>query len=76
MGAAWRIVSIDKQVIDIFETKPLRGSSYIEMPGNIQMLNVDLLILEMKIMNLFEWCVKYHQSKKDKHDDRTTVLNK
>ncbi|MFM7977914.1 MAG: hypothetical protein ACKPKO_01250, partial [Candidatus Fonsibacter sp.] len=32
MGSGWTIVSIDKLVIDIFETKPLRGSSYIPTP--------------------------------------------
>ena len=32
MGSGWKIVSIDKLAIDIFETKPLRGSSYIETP--------------------------------------------
>ena len=32
MGSEWMIVSIEKLAIDIFETKPLRGSSYIETP--------------------------------------------
>ncbi|MFM7988048.1 MAG: hypothetical protein ACKPKO_52915, partial [Candidatus Fonsibacter sp.] len=35
MGYGWTIVSIDKLVIDIFETQPLRGSSYIETPEKI-----------------------------------------
>ena len=35
MGSGWMIVSIDKLAIDIFETKPLRGSSYIETPEKI-----------------------------------------
>ena len=32
MGSGWRVISIDTLAIDIFETKPLRGSSYIETP--------------------------------------------
>ena len=35
MGSGWTIVSIDKLAIDTFETKPLRGSSYIETPEKI-----------------------------------------
>ena len=32
MGSGWKINSIDELAIDIFETKPLRGSSYIKTP--------------------------------------------
>ena len=30
VGSGWTIVSIDKLAIENFETKPLRGASYIE----------------------------------------------
>ena len=39
IGSEWKIVSIDKLAVDIFETKPTRGSSYIERPEHILQYN-------------------------------------
>ena len=36
IGSGWAIVAFDKLSIDIFETKPMRASSYIPTPEKIQ----------------------------------------
>ena len=52
LGSGWVIHRYRSLVIDIFDINSVRGSSRIPTPENIQMLNVDLLILEMKIMSV------------------------
>ena len=72
MGSGWKIISLDKFVIDIFETRPLRGSSYNETPEKNLKSRCELTHIKHKDEECFTWCMKYHQPDKAKNTDRGT----
>ena len=57
--------------------KPQRGSSWIPTPDRYNNARCGLInIRNEDDVECFKWCVKYHQSKKEKHCDRVSVLKK
>ena len=76
MGFGWTIVSIEKLAIDTFETKPLRGSSYIETPEKYSNSRCGLINIRNEDEECFRWCMLYHQSDKSKNSDRVSALKK
>ena len=76
LGSGWTIVSIDKLAIVTFETKPLRGSSYIETPEKYSNSRCGLINIRNEDEECFRWCMLYHQSDKSKNSDRVSALKK
>ena len=76
MGSGWKIVVINILAIDIFESQPLRGSSYIEPPEKYSNAKCGLINIRSDDEECFRWCMLYHQSEKKKHSDRISVLKK
>jgi hypothetical protein len=75
-GSDWRLLKFCYFYITIFKTNPVRGSSYIPTPEPYNDAKCGLINIQNQDQECFRWCAKYHQSKKDKHDDRITVLRK
>lgn len=76
IGSNWKIKQLKYAYIDIYKTIPLRGSSYIPTPEPFNNSRCGLINIQNDDLECFKWCMKYHQSKKDKHDDRISVLSK
>ena len=62
--------------MDVYETKPARGSSYIPTPTRYSNAKCGLINIKNTDDECFRWCMLYHQSKKEKNCDRLTVLSK
>lgn len=76
VGSGWRIKQFQSLKIEIYKTKPARGSSYIPTPARYSNAKCGLINIQNNDQECFKWCMKYHQSEKKKHDDRVTVLSK
>ena len=75
-GSGWRIKRYILFAVDIFETRPVRGSSYIPTPARYAHPKCGLINIHNTDQECFRWCMRYHQSKKQKNDDRITALQK
>ena len=60
--------------IDIYETNPIRGSSYIPTPPKFNNSRCGLINIQNDDQECFRWCLKYHQSAKDKNASRICKL--
>ena len=75
-GSGWGVKKFNKLTIEVYKTKPARGSSYIPTPAPYNSARSGLINIQNKDLECFEWCMKYHQSNKQKNDDRLSVLSK
>jgi len=74
-GSGWIIQSFDSLYVDMYETKPLRGSSYIPTPAKYSNSKFGLINIQNDDQECFRWCMRYHQSEK-KNDHRISALKK
>jgi len=72
----WRVKKYYNVFIEAFTTKVPRGSSYIPTPEPYNHNKCGLINIQNNDLECFKWCLRYHQTKKDKHDDRISVLSK
>ena len=62
--------------IDVYETSPIRGSSYLPTPQKFTNPKCGLVNIKNEDHECFKWCMKYHQSDKSNHASRVTNLLK
>jgi hypothetical protein len=74
--SGWKVRRIPAIFIQVYQTRPSRGASYIPTPLKYRYPKNCLINIQNDDQMCFAWCMKYHQSKKGKHDDRITVLKK
>ena len=55
-GSGWTIESIDNHYINIVKYKPLKGSSYIQLPKELRNSAKGLINLQNKNNECFRWC--------------------
>ena len=75
-GSGWVVKRYLKLAIDMFEIKVARGSSYIPTPARYANSRCGLINIQNKDQECFKWCMRYHQTQKEKHDARISVLSK
>ena len=75
-GSNWRIKQYHTLFIEVYKTKNARGSSYIPLPEKYIHSNYSLINIKNDDLECFRWCMKYHQSDKQKNGDRISVLEK
>ena len=77
LGSDWKLDRFKQVNISCFTIKPPRASSYIDTPAPYNNPKCGLINIQNKEDNkCFEWCMRYHQTKKLNHDDRVSVLSK
>ena len=54
----------------------MRASSYIQTPPKFSNAKSGLINIRNEDNECFKWCMLYHQSRKDKNDNRVTALRK
>ena len=80
-GSGWTIKSVDGHYINLTKYKPLKGSSYIELPIELRNPAKGLINLKNKDNECFRWChIRYlNPQGKDpqriKKDDRQYIKN-
>ena len=72
----WTFASMLFAHVTIYQTKPLRGASYIPTPEKFINAKSGLVNVRNDDNECLKWCLKYHQSKKAKHGERMSVLSK
>ena len=75
-GTGWIIKNFLNIFIDIYETKPIRAASYIPTPQKFNNSRCGLINIQNDDQECFKWCMKYHQSAKDKNASRICKLKK
>ena len=71
-GLGWAVESIDDQYIYIVKYKPLKGSSYIELPPELRSSAKGLINLQNKDNECFRWCHIRHSNPQRKDPQRIT----
>ena len=74
--SGYKFEKIVKFDIDIFETKPLRGSSFIPTPEKYSNPKCGLVNIKNDDQECFKWCMLYHQSDKQKNNQNISSLKK
>ena len=69
-GSGWTVESVEGHYVNIAKYKPLRGSSYIELPKELRNSKKGLINLKNKDKKCFRWCHIRHLNPQDKHVDR------
>ena len=62
----WALKRIHVVYLKSFTNKPVRGSNYIPTPEKYNHPKCGLINIHNDDQECFKWCIKYHQSKKDK----------
>ena len=75
-GSGWTIQSIENHYINIANYSPLKGSSYIELPQELQNSAKGLINLKNKDNECFRWCHIRHLNPQDKDSQRIKKTDK
>ena len=75
-GPYWFVIKFLKVVIHGFKTNPERVGSYIPTPEKYNNSRCGFIQIQNDDNECFKWCMKYHQTKKETHCDRISVLIK
>ena len=75
-GSGWIIKRFVNIFINVYETSPIRAASYIPTPPKYNNAKCGLINIQNDDQECVRWCLKYHQSAKDKNASRITVLKK
>ena len=66
-GSGWTIQSVDSHFINVVQYRPLRGSSYISLPKELQNSAKGLINLKNEDNECFRWCHIRHINPQDKN---------
>ena len=75
-GSGWTIQSIENHYINIVNYNPLKGSSYIELPQELQNSAKGLINMKNKDNECFRWCHIRHSNPQDKDPQRIKKTDK
>ena len=75
-GSAWIIKSINGHYINIIKYEPLTGSSYIELPTELQNSKHGLINLKNKDNECFRWCHVRHLNPRENNPQRIKKTDK
>ena len=75
-GSGWTIQSVDSHFINVVQYRPLRGSSYIPLPKELQNSAKGLINLKNKDNECFRWCHIRHLNPQDDHPERIKNTDK
>ena len=75
-GSGWTIQSIEKHYINIVNYNPLKGSSYIELPQELQNSAKGLINMKNKDNECFRWCHIRHLNPQEKDPQRIKKVDK
>ena len=76
-GSGWTIESIDNHYINLTKYKPIKGSSYLELPNELRNSLKGLINIKNKDNECFRWCHIRHLNLQNKdHPERITKKDK
>ena len=75
-GSGWTILSIENHYLNIVKYEPLKGSSYIQLPQELQNSAKGLINLRNKDDECFRWCHIRHLNPQEKDPQRIKKTDK
>ena len=75
-GSGWTIQSVDGHYINLTKYKPLKGSSYIELPTELRNSSKGLINLQNTDSECFRWCHIRHLNPQEKYPQRIKKSDK
>ena len=75
-GSGWVIESVDKHYLNIIKYKPMKGSSYIQLPKELRNSKKGLVNLKNKDNKCFRWCDIWHLNPQEKDPNRIKEADK
>ena len=69
-GSGWTIKSVDQHFINFARYKPLKDSSYVELPKELQHHRKGLINLQNKDNECFRWCHIRHLNPQERNSQR------
>ena len=75
-GSGWTIESVDNHFLNIVQYQPMKGSSYIKLPVELQHHMKGLINIKNNDNECFRWCHIRLLNLKDKHPNRIKRCDK
>ena len=75
-GSAWTIKSVDSHYLNIAAFKPMKGSSYIQLPNELRNSGKGLINMKNEDNECFRWCHIRHINPQDKDPQRIKKTDK
>ena len=75
-GSGWTIKSVDSHYLNIVKYKPLKGSSYIQLPYELRNSAKGLINMKNEDNECFRWCPIRHLNPQDKYPQRIKKSDK
>ena len=75
-GSGWTIKSVDSHYLNIVKYKPLKGSSYIQLPQELRNSAKGLINMKNGDNQCFRWCHIRHLNPQDKDPQRIKKTDK
>ena len=75
-GSGWTIKSVDSHYLNIVKYKPLKGSSYIQLPYELRNSAKGLINMKNEDNECFRWCHIRHLNPQDKYPQRIKKSDK
>ena len=75
-GSGWTIQSVDNHYLNIVKYKPLKGSSYIQLPSELRNSAKGLINMKNEDNECFRWCHIRHLNPQDKDPQRIKKVDK
>ena len=75
-GSGWTIKSVDSHYLNIVKYKPLKGSSYIQLPYELRNSAKGLINMKNEDNECFRWCHIRHLNPQDKDPQRIKKADK
>jgi len=75
-GSGWTIESVDNHYINILKYKPMRPSSYIQLPQELRNSKKGLINMKNEDNECFRWCHIRHLNPQDKYPQRIKKSDK
>ena len=75
-GSGWTIQSVDSHYLNIVKYKPMKGSSYIQLPYELQNSAKGLINMKNEDNECFRWCHIRHINPQEKYPQRIKKVDK
>ena len=75
-GSGWTIQSVDSQYLNIVKYKPMKGSSYIQLPHELRNSAKGLINMKNEDNECFRWCHIRHLNPQEKDPQRIKKTDK
>ena len=75
-GSGWTIESVDNHYLNIVQYEPMKGSSYIELPQELNNPKKGLINLKNNDNECFRWCQIRYLNPQDKYPQRIKKIDK